>query len=181
MTDIELCNLALARLAIDPISSFDDGTLESSTCKRLYPQKRDAYLESFYWWFAKAQAVLNTLVGEPLFGYTYSLQLPSDFIALRKVEGCSRFQLFGTKYLYTDIKGVEIIYTRRITEAAFPPLFTDALSYFLEVDLALPLTEKQERQDNAAKKFINANRLARGMNLQQDPGKLPTDFILASR
>ena len=70
MTDIELCNLALARLAIDPISSFEDGTLESSTCKRLYSQKRDAYLESFYWWFAKGQAVLNTLVDEPLFGKT---------------------------------------------------------------------------------------------------------------
>lgn len=57
MTDVEICNLALAHLGEAPISSLSDDTTAGRACNQLYLITRDAVLRSHRWNFAVAPRV----------------------------------------------------------------------------------------------------------------------------
>jgi hypothetical protein len=50
-TGVSICADALILLGAEPISSFNDGTDESNSCDRLYPDTRDSTLVMYPWSF----------------------------------------------------------------------------------------------------------------------------------
>lgn len=59
-TDVEICNLALARIRVlKTISALDTSTTESTVCTQFYAHCRDTTLEAFDWPFASRRALLT--------------------------------------------------------------------------------------------------------------------------
>ena len=65
-------------LGAKAISSFNDGTDESSTCDRLYPDIRDSLLVQYPWSFTMKKVKLARLVTTPNSVWRYEYQLPGD-------------------------------------------------------------------------------------------------------
>jgi hypothetical protein len=77
-TGVSICSDALILLGAKPISSFNDGTDESNTCDRLYPDVRDMTLSMYPWSFSYKKAALSQLITTPATEWRYEYQLPGD-------------------------------------------------------------------------------------------------------
>lgn len=150
-TPVDICNLALSRLAdMANVSGIDppEGSHEADRCQRMYPLARDTLLEMYNWSFAMRRARLSE-TGEDTFGWRYAYQLPADVLHAVAVftdqdRGYRQpwdFQIertaVGTKVLYTDCPDAILRYTCYMEESGdFSPLFTDALAWLLASHLA---------------------------------------------
>ena len=80
-TGITICSDALIMLGAKAITSFNDGTDESSTCDRLYPDIRDSTLVMYPWSFNTKKVQLAQLLTAPTNVWRYAYQLPGDKLA----------------------------------------------------------------------------------------------------
>lgn len=83
-SEIDICNLMLARLGQKQISSIDPPTGPAADVVALhYPMTRRAALRGGIWNFAKKLAQLTTSgTVTPAFGYASAFKLPNDYIRL---------------------------------------------------------------------------------------------------
>lgn len=154
-TELDICNLALARLGDSAtVASIDppEGSPQATHCARFYPLARDTMLDRHAWGFCTTRAALSKLSATPVSGWLYAYAPPSDAInilALFPARASDDFspQAFETEAL---IDGTEVIYSNtddavcrykvQVTDAAkFPPLFVEALSWLLASHLAGPV------------------------------------------
>ena len=103
------------------------------------------------WAFAKKQVMLYSNSTGPAQGYTKRYDLPSDFIALIRVNQIDMTENFGQweiagGYIHTDIGSPIIIdYTGNISNVtSFPSPFIETLIARLAAKIALPLTGKAD-------------------------------------
>jgi len=169
-TDIQICNLALARLLTDGfITSLSDTTSsvakQSALCALLYPMVRDAILQSYRWNFAERRATLTvygTQDGTPASptNWGFSYLCPTDCIMPREIVGYRNPTMdqtipfeFGTEVvtsvstqmIYTDMEDAELAYTAQITETGvYPPMVVSAIAWALAIELNGPLSKKQD-------------------------------------
>ena len=115
MTDLDICNLALAKLNVNPIASFADGTRQARLCSLWYPAARDSMLRSHPWNWARTMQVLAlssfvpvnlAFKPDPWFQseviYTGSYPLPADCIRVYRAAPYNyHFRIVG-RSLYTD-------------------------------------------------------------------------------
>lgn len=170
-SEVSVCNKALARLGLPPISLLTEGSRESITCGIFLEGSRDAALRDFKWNFAtrrKVLAQLQTAV-EP-WGYCYAY--PSDCIRAReivKAAGASDAVLYevaadgsGGRVILTDKAAAVLVYTARVTAfSAYDPLFVEAFSWKLAAEIALPLTADKNLMQIAETKYQNILSQAR--------------------
>lgn len=141
-----ICNLALAKLGIDPIMALTDASKPAQYCKRFHDDTRDEVLSSHRWNFAMARATLNRLAAAPAFEWAFAYQLPDDCLRIVQLNGYDTTERKGEfsiegRELLTDAETAEVRYIARVTDAsAWPPLFVDALATKLASKLAAPLT-----------------------------------------
>jgi len=62
---IDVCSRALILIGADPITSFDEGTTESTVAVNMYEDVARAALVNSRWRFATNQATLNLLSDAP--------------------------------------------------------------------------------------------------------------------
>lgn len=162
-TVIDICNIALSRISVPGIQSFNDKTKEATECVLHYPMARDALLKAHNWGFARRKSVLALLdVEDSQWAYVYSL--PDDYLNVIRISNqyqtyyCderygvndfsvddARYEIasneYGTKpVLYTNMAEVEIIYTARIEDSnAYDSLFINALAWRLARELSASL------------------------------------------
>ena len=90
-TGVSICSDALLMLGSKAISSFNDGTDESSVCDRLYPDIRDSVLTTYPWSFNTKKIQLARLLTTPGSVWRYAYQLPGDrLVAPHRVLQVSR-------------------------------------------------------------------------------------------
>jgi hypothetical protein len=77
-----ICNSALAKIGAKRISSTTDENARARACNEAYDRILEATLRAHSWNFAIKRAQLAADVTGPLFDYTNSFTLPSDFIRL---------------------------------------------------------------------------------------------------
>lgn len=150
-SDLDICNLALARLGDEAnVVSINppDQSAMASYCAKFYPLSLSAALDDHNWGFATKTVTLALLTNSnTLWGYCYAL--PSDtinVIALFDVTtvGDGNQQDFSVE---SDVNGNGVIYTNQanallkysayVTNTAqFPPLFVDALAWKLASNIA---------------------------------------------
>ena len=159
MTDVQICNLALARLGDARITSLSDSTAQATYCSLFYAQTVEELQADFDWSFCRKQQNLTSGTS-PLTGYSVKYTLPSDFIRALRVGGIDASENFGTweiigPDLHTNISGaVSLDYIASITTTTlFPAIFVEALSMKLAAVLAMPLTGSKELFGQIAELF----------------------------
>lgn len=152
-TGVSICSDALLMLGSKAISSFNDGTDESSVCDRLYPDIRDSVLTTYPWSFNTKKIQLSRLMTTPGSVWRYAYQLPGDRLTSPRavydtsaVGATARkdYEIQGNELL-TNLTAVYIDYQYVVPESAMPQYFVQLLKYMMAWHLALPITEQQER------------------------------------
>lgn len=152
-TGISICSDALIMLGAKAITSFNDGTDESSTCDRLYSDIRDSTLATYPWTFSFKKTQLAQLLTNPTSVWKYQYQLPGDKISNpRAVYNSANpgspvqkdWEIQGD-VLMTNLTSVYIDYQYSLGEFAMPQYFVQLLKYMMAWHLAMPITEQSDK------------------------------------
>ena len=152
MTEIDICNLALARLGDSRITALapPDATAQAQYCSLFYSQTVEELQAEFDWQFCRKQVNLATGT-VPLTGYSVKYALPTDFIRAIRLDDIDASENFGTweilgTNLHTNLTGTPSLdYIALVTTTTlFPAIFIEALSMKLAAVLAMPLTGSKE-------------------------------------
>jgi hypothetical protein len=172
LNDIAICSRALIRLGAQPISSFDDGSVESEICGALYAQSRDALLSAYGWSFATGQVELSALDETPSGEYRNVFALPNDYLRAL-TAGSGNGSTSGLDYrimhgkLYCNSVTVLLTYIYRANESEFPPYFDSILISRMAAELCIPLTENTSRFDTLMRLAETEFSRARQLDAQQ--------------
>lgn len=194
-TAITICSDALLMLGAKAISSFNDGTDESSVCDRLYPDIRDSTLSVYPWSFTLKKIQLARLVTTPGSVWKYEYMLPGDRLAgPRAVYASSNpgspvykdWEIQGDKLL-TNLENVFIDYQYQTPEYAMPQYFVQLMKYMMAWHLAMPITEQSDRAQYWQGVAVGATaengrggymRTAMNIDGQGQPTRVIEDFTL---
>jgi len=158
MTDIQICNLALARLGDARITSLSDATAQAQYCSLFYDQTVAELQSDFDWQFCRKQVALSSGT-VPSTGFSFQYTLPTDFLrALRlgtvaESENFGVWEIVGDK-IHTNLSNPALDYIADITdETKFPALFVELLTIKLAGLLAMPLTGSKDLFGQMAELF----------------------------
>lgn len=196
-TAITICSDALLMLGAKAISSFNDGTDESSVCDRLYPDIRDSTLTMYPWSFSLKKIQLARLVTTPGSVWRYEYQLPGDRLANPRAVYASAnpgapvqkdWEVQGD-VLLTNLQTVYIDYQYQTPEYAMPQYFVQLLKYLMAWHLAMPITEQADRASYWQGVAVGATaengrggfmRTAMNIDGQGQPTRVIEDFTLVA-
>lgn len=182
-SEVDICNSALAKLGVEPITSFLDNTKRGRLCALQYPKIRTKLLRMHPWNFATKQVQLTPLVTPPLFEYAYQFNLPADFI--RTVSAycpSSRYTLEG-KFILSNDATIDFSYIFDVTDVfLYDPLFSELLALGLAIELCYPLVQSRELYTSLLQVFTEEIRLVRTVNAQDTiPKAMEPDYLLNAR
>ena len=150
---LSICSDALLMLGAKPISSFTEGTDESSIADRLYADVRDQAISIYPWSFAFKKTQLARLVDAPNSQFKYAYQLPSDRIEAPRavyyansigIPTINDYQIMGDQLL-TNQEEIWVDYKYSVPEYSMPSYFIQLLKYMMAWHLALPITDQTEK------------------------------------
>jgi|GEM_PF-3550381 len=152
--DIDVCNLALGHLSVDPISSLDQNSDVAAKCKLFYPIVRDSLLAKHHWNWAKTRRRLSCSSEEiPLNGYHYVHRLPASLIAGPfavwgnfAAHPSTTYEVCGV-YLYSNYEDVMIEFREEKMVSSWPPYFLDLVAVALAARLSKPILDSTNRAD----------------------------------
>ena len=194
-TGVSICSDALLLIGAKAISSFNDGTDESSVCDRLYPDIRDSTLVMYPWSFGMKKVQLAQLITTPTTVWRYEYQLPGDKLANpRAVYNSANsgspvqkdWEIQGDKLL-TNLTSVFIDYQFSVPEFAMPQYFVQLLKYMVAWHIAETVTEQQDKAtkwQRVATGDISENgrggyfRTAAQIDGQNNPVRIIEDYSL---
>jgi hypothetical protein len=196
-TGVSICSDALLLIGAKAISSFNDGTDESSVCDRLYPDIRDSTLVMYPWTFGMKKVQLARLITTPGSVWEYEYQLPGDKLANpRAVYDTAQpgayprkeWEIQGDKLL-TNLPEVFIDYQYSVPEFAMPQYFVQLLKYMVAWHIAETVTEQQDKANKwqrVATGDISENgrggyfRTAAQIDGQNNPVRVIEDYTLVA-
>lgn len=166
-TKIEICNLALNRIAANPIATLDEGTASAKAVTFVYDQALTELLAKHTWNFARTRRTLAPLADPELPpGWTFAYTLPSDMVRLMYIEGrhtsadswwppyrrpqgphCvgANHEVIG-QTIFTNVDEAIAVYTiRQENTALFPPLVTTAFIELLAARMVMPVKSDERR------------------------------------
>lgn len=154
-TDIDICNKALSLLGFPPIVSLlDDNDASAVICNAAYALAKAELLEVREWTFAVVRAVLEPST-PPLFGYKNSFDVPENVSRVVEVSDNPDFRrevrgkFKWVKEADAILSDADVLYVRwlivDIDENLFTPAFTNAFSYKLAAEIAMPLSEDMSK------------------------------------
>lgn len=156
LSTTSICNRALQKLGAKPLQALDtDDSVTARACRQAYEIVRDAELRDHYWSFAMKRAQLAAEATSPTWGRAYQYQLPSDYIMLgpEYVEENNLYRdwvIEGRYILTDDVAPLYIRYVGQVTDVTqYDPLFAEALSCKLAVELCEQLTQSNSKKATA--------------------------------
>jgi hypothetical protein len=194
-TGVSICSDALLVIGAKAISSFNDGTDESSVCDRLYPDIRDSTLSMYPWSFSMKKVQLAQLITTPTTVWRYEYQLPGDKLSNpRAVYNSANpgspvqkdWEIQGDKLL-TNLTSVFIDYQFSVPEYAMPQYFVQLMKYMVAWHIAETITEQQDKSakwQRVATGDVSENgrggyfRTAAQIDGQNNPVRIIEDYSL---
>ncbi|EOC1299350.1 hypothetical protein ACI09I_000938 [Cronobacter dublinensis] len=185
-TRIEIINRALTKLGSDRLMSEADDNAASRAIEAVYNGLLESLLRTYRWSFAIKRAKLARLTDEPVFGYLYAYQLPSDCIRIDMVSDAShldwcnhqwssyqlpvpRYQVEGRKII-TDMYSVYIRYGARIPDpTTYDEAFTEAFACKLAAEICEAITQSSTKKQAALQDFDLAIKNARAASAIERP------------
>lgn len=178
-SEVEICNRALQMISGGRITSLTQATPAARECNVAYEPLRDSLLREYPWSFAIERTTLAPLSEEPEFNFSYQFQLPSDFLRLHpdyEHRPETDWTIEGDKLLTNDGDTLYFRYIKRVTDpAAFDPLFAEALSALIALEIAEPLTESNVKAERAERRFRDKIAMARQVNAIEKVSQKPPD------
>lgn len=182
---IEICNSALLKLGVEPISSFADTSKAATLCKYQYDRVRRKLLSAHLWNFAIKRSNLAKLADVPLFGYGAAFQLPTDCIRPLTTNQSKDFEEEGKTILMNSDSCI-LQYISDITDVSFfEAFFEEAFSFLLAAEFAYPLkqsdTLRQSMMASAKLEIRDARFYDAKTGRTNDTKKLQEDVWLNAR
>lgn len=173
----EICNYALALVAIESISSVDAATEPARLCKLHLEQTTREVLRMAYWRSCRRRAALVLNTQAPAFGWAKSYPLPVDWLRMVSFNECDpdnvrrvMFEVEGRELL-TDEGSARIVYIRDITLEsaggswnAMDPLLTKAVYTALAAKLAWPMQQSRTLADSLNAQVVEYVKQAKTIN-----------------
>ncbi len=172
-SDVEICNIALAVLEEQRITSLTESTEQGRYCNIHYDDARDFVLRLHPWNFATRRASLARNATAPAFGYDNSFKLPTDPYCLRVISANDPSEPPDWKVEGRDLLShestVDLVYIGRIIDVTqFDAGFVQALAHYLAWKLAKPLTGSKTEADQKGRDFAAILRQARNVDGAED-------------
>lgn len=169
-SSVGIANLALSLLGEEAITSLTENTARARIMNVWYEQIRDTVAASHLWNELKSRAQLSKDLTGPIFGFSHSYQLPSDFLRLHRFnDGKQLFKIEGKKLL-SDADGARIIYVRKETDPnMFTPLLVMAIASRLAHETCVQITGDQTLKNALWELYLMKLQEARGVDAQQGP------------
>jgi hypothetical protein len=191
-SEVELCNLALARIGNDrQLSSLTEANKPARLCSLHYPITRDAVLAAHPWNEAIRRVDLAAEVGEPPFEYTYRFPLPSDCLKVIRTEDESAgfeddYRIESTangRVLLSNSDTVAIEYIARVEDVAlYSPVLVDLIAQRLAAELAPAFADSASMAKNLWDIYAAKLREARSVDAQEGtPRQIVADTWINSR
>jgi len=171
LTNIDICSNALVAIGASPISSFSDGTTESTVASNLYETTVRVLLSRHRWRFAMRMVQASRLSDEPPAEYSAAYQIPSDMLLVETVQIAGdpiEFDRFEDK-IYCDAGTDDEVFIEgvyRIDESQWPYYFVDYLIYELASKFAISVAAQTETADYFRRLADRAGSLARNLDSQ---------------
>jgi len=163
MNRVSIANLALSNLGEAPIQNLSDDNARARICNSRIDDVIRACLRMHDWNSAMKRIAL-TSIGEPLFGFNKTFQLPSDFIKIIEVWPISRFRIQGDTLLSNE-DTINILYVAEPTDVnTLDVLLGEAIALKLAVEISETLTGKDGLKERMMQKWVMALQEARSAN-----------------
>ena len=125
-SNVEICNVALARVDRQRITNLLDGSPSANDCSVIFQPTRQELLRGHDWNFARARQKLARLSAAPTYEFQYAYQLPTDWLATRAVHdsedgGVSPVYRAEGQTLLADAEDIYLTYTKDVSDAAAMP------------------------------------------------------------
>lgn len=150
--EVDVCNVALARVGASRITGIDDGSTNANHCLTLYPPLRTSLLRSHHWNFAMTSVQLAQDESTAEIDYVYAYTLPSDCLKVVEYSGgaptaalvtvpglrphVGQYVIRGRKLLSNDGEAY-ITYLRDVDNPGeWDGLFFQVVTWWLASDLA---------------------------------------------
>lgn len=184
---VGICNLALTRIGAQTIAALTEASPAARACVTLYEPTRDSMLRLSPWRWARRRTVLALDEIRQSTEWSYIYAVPSDCLRPLYIEAQSglsdefylksdlvyarpgtvpgayrRFEMREDGRLYTSVDNAVLIYTAKITDPTqFDPLFVEALSWRLGMDLAMALKSDSRKRQEVREEYVTALNEAR--------------------
>ena len=144
-SEVQICNLALAKVGDEQITSLTENSKAARLCNLVYEPMRDATLRAHPWNFAikRIELAANTLT--PAYEYNTQFTLPSDFLRLigTNMLDTAKFTVEGNQLL-CNVSALKIKYIYAVTDPnVFDWLFNEALSARIAAELSIAMTDNR--------------------------------------
>lgn len=198
-SEVDIINFALTALGNISITDRNDNTKQAREANRIYDMTRDSEIALNNWNFAITRVLLPALVSVPAFSYSFSFQLPDDYLRVVQCGSCSpgatRAQYRTSEAALSDYKiegktistnigaPLELRYLRRVSDPnAFSPFFVTALGMRLAMRLARTLNASNTDKQNATADYRSAVMEAiRANAIEMPPDRIPDGNFILSR
>lgn len=173
VSEVAICNSALAKLGADRIVSLNDSSKQAQLCKEQYYKVRDELLRGHLWNFATVRKELTPLPTAPVWGYQNAFQLPTDCIRLVAIEEPDdAWSKEGTQVLY-DGDTLNITYiSDDIPVSNFDATFSEALATRLAYDISYSIVQSVTLKQELDRQFNIKIREARSFDAQESKGQV---------
>lgn len=182
---IPIVNAALTRTGDDPITSFDEGTVQAAVASANYDEIVNAILSGYPWKFASRQFELSQLDATPDLPWTHAYQMPADVLDLRVVEAQGApidYEVMSDKILTLWEPPLLAKYTYRLEEPFWPKYFRGAVIAALEPIFLRAIGERYDEAATRDKRAVNLMAIARNRDSQSQTPRQPMDSpILRAR
>lgn len=148
-----IASLAALKLGQDPIRSLDDTNDKfAKKANNRFEFAAKSVLRTHEWNSVHTRTILNPLSDAPSFEFSYKYQLPSDFVAVRRVSDVNQekvdYEIEG-KHLLCNSSSIRLEYTFFPSDwSIIDPLLADTISAYLAYDLAYNITGDKENRDS---------------------------------
>lgn len=169
-SNVGIANLALSLLGEEAITALTEDTTRARVMNVWFEQVRNMVCQSHLWNELVGRAQLSQDATGPDFGFSYSYQLPSDFLRLHRFnDGKTDYTLEGGKLL-TDASPARIIYIKKETDPnMFNPLLVMAIAARLAHETCIQITGDRTLKNELWELYLMKLQEARGVDAQQGP------------
>ena len=181
---VQICNLALAKIGEEQITSLTDNSKAARRCNLVYEPMRDVVLRSHLWNFAIKRVALATSGDAPAYEYTTKFALPTDFLRLVDTNLLpeSEYKVEG-KFILAHASTLSIRYVSQVTDPnEFDWLFIESLAARMAAELAISLTDNRQLFVDLFNLYQGKIAEARSIDAQErSPDNITADTWLESR
>ena len=163
MNRVSIANLALSNLGEAPIQNLTDDNARARIANSRIDDVIRGVLRMHDWNSAMKRVAL-VKIGEPLFGFNTTFQLPADFIKIIEVWPISRYRIQGDTVLSNE-DTLSILYVAEpIDVNKLDVLLGEAIALKLAVEISETLTGKDGLKERMMQKWVIQLQEARSAN-----------------